>query len=171
MDPIVGRIYRRPEYQQPWWLTALGILGSLVGLFYFAFVSLQAGQAIWGGYSGIPPPRQQYIGHLTAMAMGLPWLSWSYWRWRERLFLAPAMRDLVTTPATPWQVLRIATGFNGIVGYLYAIAFVLFLFPWFRGEWLLLITATKFSTQWVIPLAFISAAFAALLISALNAAI
>ena len=106
MVPVVGRIYRRPEYNQPWWLTALAIFGSLLGLLYFAMLAIQAGQVVWAGYSRIPYPRQLLTGRIAAMAMGLPWLSWSYWRWRERLFLAPAMRDLVTTPASPYQILK-----------------------------------------------------------------
>jgi hypothetical protein len=174
MASIVGRIYRRQEYQQPWWLVALAIFGSLVGFVYFAVLAIHAGQAVWTGFRAIPIARQQLTGRVAAMAMGLPWLSWSIWRWRERLYLAAPMRDLVTTPASPWQILKIALRMNGAVGQLYGITFVLFLYPWFNTEWLTIATSAKslnWIADWTKPFALCSAMIAALIIAAMNNAI
>src|SRR5258708_5858773 len=101
MVSIVGRIYRRQEYQQPWWLTALAIFGSLIGLIFSAFLAINAGRAVWTGFRSIPIPRQQLPGRMAGRGMGLPWLPWSFGPWRDKLSLAPAMRALVPPPASP----------------------------------------------------------------------
>ena len=109
-------------------------------LIYLTWLAMNVGTFLWGAYRRLPMIQRQAAGHVMALALGVVWFSTACVRWRYRLYLAPPMRDLVTTPASPWQILRLATRMQLLsLGSFYTAAFVLFLYPWFSVEWLLLL--------------------------------
>jgi hypothetical protein len=144
---VFGRTFRRPEPPRAWWMVALTALGILIYLGYLTTLALNLGTFLWAAYRRLPGSNQQLAGRVGALGVGVVWFSTACVRWRHRLYLNPAMRDLVSTPATEWQVLRLATRNRFFsLGSIYGIAFVLFLFPWFSTEWLLILTEYSWSS-------------------------
>ncbi len=137
---IFGRTFRRQVQPRSKWVVALIVFAVTCYVIYLTALALNLGTFLWGAYRRLPLLQRQGAGHVMALALGVVWFSTACVRWRHRLYLAPPMRDLVTTPASPWQILRIATRMQILsLGSVYTLAFVLFLYPWFSVEWLLLL--------------------------------
>src|SRR5437868_15433378 len=107
MQPVVGRTFRNPQHKRPWWQQALTGLGILLLTAYLVAIASQTGALVWNVYRRFPPYLQQSGGRLAALAAGLSLFSAGIARWRQKIYLAPAMRDLASTPAKPWQLLRL----------------------------------------------------------------
>ena len=167
---VFGRTFRRPEQRKAWWVVALATIGIVIYLGYLIMLALNLGTFLWAAYRRVPPSNQQLAGRVCALGLGVVWFSTACVRWRHRLYLAPAIRDLISTPASEWQILRLATR-NRIfsLGSIYAIAFVLFLFPWFSTEWLLILTEDGWQSVafWQYTLGIASAVVSAAMLMAL----
>lgn len=166
MDAVFGQIFRRQEHQQPLWLRALAALGTGLLLLFLMSVVLDLGRVAWTGLQYLPPERQALVGRLGALAMGVLSLLARYAVWRHVLYLDPAMRDLATTPASPWQILRLGLRLRPLTQHAAPVVFwALFLYRWFHGAWLASLPVSAW--PWVVPLSSMSAFAFALLMKAL----
>ena len=164
---IFGRTFRRQLQPRSKWMIALIVLAVVCYLLYLTMLALNLGHFLWGAFRRLPLNQRQLAGRVMALALGIVWFSTACIRWRHKLYLAPPMRDLVTTPATPWQILRLATRIQVLtLGTIYTTSFIIFLYPWFSIEWLLLLTDlswTSVSTWQIVLGGICSVAAAALL--------
>ncbi len=151
----------------PWWMTVLLWLGIVLIVLFMAALMLYWGQGIWSRYAGIAPADQAVVGRIISFSIGLVWLWGVVKIWQQRLYLQPPMRDLVTTPGTPFQILKLSLRLHWQSEVWRSIALLsLLLYPFFETEWLVFLTAKAVPGLlfWQVPLSALSA----LLVSVLS---
>jgi hypothetical protein len=167
MRTLVGNTFRAQQHKRPWWLNLLAALGMILFVGYLIAIATQAGVFAWNVYRRFPPLFQQSGGRLAALAAGLVMLSAAGSRWRQKIYLAPPMRDLAATPASPWQILRLTIGFRFLsLSTLYFVGITLFMYSWFSIELVELATEPGFAAvmPYIRPLSLLASACAAMVL-------
>jgi len=156
MDAIFGQVFRRQQLSQPLWLRALVTLGTLALLAVMARFVLSFGETIWTAFQLLPAGRQPLVGRMAALVVGIWSLSMRCGMWQQRVYLDPPLRDLATTPASPWRILRLAATLRPYSQRVVAVLFWgLFLYPWLYAG--LLGSTPVWVWPWLMPLSAFAA--------------
>ena len=148
-------------------MSLLAALATIAFVIYIIAIATQMGVMVWGVYRRLPPAFQQSGGRLAALAAGLVMFSNAGSRWRQKIYLAPPMRDLAATPAPPWQILRLTIGYRVLsLMSLYLIGLTLFMYWWFHTELVELAAEPGWSAvlEWEKALALAASALAAFML-------